>query len=254
MPNDRRPMDIRCKTLFTVLCALLMMLFPPFTAHAEETADTDSVIITFDMSGAPAGTAYVDILGKISPDSEYYTELQDTCLPVFSSDDTDDPVNISADTEIAAYNADGYMSLSLHFRYGSALYIRADENGKVLEEEYVIQDIPKGKKNKEAVNTGLLYKKFGRFRCAYISAAGEVLEVTDTAVSTLVEDERNTLTAKGNAAEYKFHSDNADMAHRLKTPTGILSLGAYVLFYILIIALGIIVIRNLWKFIKMRRK
>ena len=74
MPNDRRPMDIRCKTLYTVLCALLMMLFPPFTAHAEETAGTDSVIITFDMSGAPAGTAYVDILGKISPDSEYYTE------------------------------------------------------------------------------------------------------------------------------------------------------------------------------------
>ena len=66
MPNDRRPMDIRCKTLFTVLCALMMMLFPPFTAHAEETAGTDSVIITFDMSGAPAGTVPSGV-GGLSP-------------------------------------------------------------------------------------------------------------------------------------------------------------------------------------------
>ena len=239
-----------------------MLLSAPLTVCAEESSaeSTDSILISFDMSEAPKGTAYVDILGKISPESEYYTDMQDCCLPVFAAEGADSetarntPADITADSDIAAYDTDGYMSLSLHFRYGSALYIRTDENGKVLEEEYVIRNIPESRKKTEAVNTAFLYKKFGRFRCAYISGNGEVLRVTDTAVSTLVEDERNTLTARGNDAEYRFHSDNADMAQRLKTPTGILSLGAYVLFYILIIALGIIVIRNLWKFIKMRRK
>ena len=132
--------------------------------------------------------------------------------------------------------------------------VKTDENGNFLEEEYIIENIPESKKIKEPVNMNTVYKKFGRFRCAYISENGEVLGVTDTAVSTLAEDENNILTVSGTAAEYRFHSDNADMAKRLKTPAGILSLGAYVLFFIMIIALGVIVIRNLWKFIRQMQK
>ena len=89
----------------TVLLSFLisMLIFSSGDVRAEEAAPTGSMSIAFDAEKAPKGTAYMDILGKISEESEFYTPFNEKCLPQCA--------DITAESDIALYSEEGYMSL-----------------------------------------------------------------------------------------------------------------------------------------------
>ncbi|MBQ5310703.1 MAG: hypothetical protein ILP19_01510 [Oscillospiraceae bacterium] len=238
------------KILITALMLIITALMPVSRAGAEDMPG-ERISISADMSKAPAGSAYIDILGRISPDSSYYTSFNPDGAPyVQTSINGDMTVSVSKDSPIAAYNEDGYMSLSLHYKGTSGMTVAA-KNGEFAEGEFVIA-IDAADKEIQSIND--LYKKFGRFKAAYISSDGNILGVTDVAVSTLTNEEMHAMKLSGSNAVYELHSKSADNAKRLQDPVGLLSMGVYVMFLIMLVALGVIVIRNIWRFIKQMRK
>ena len=215
------------------------------TVYAEAPAN-DSIHIYADTSDMPPGTAYIDLLGKISPESEYYTTFNESAA-ISVSDGTDTKaIVIDASSPVVSYNEDGYMSLSAHFRYFSSISV----TGMGSEEMFSILPVS----GKDEMNIAAFYKKFGRFRAAYVSASGEILGVTDTAQSVLTNEEIYKMKLDGTTAVFEFHSDSADNAKRLQDPVGMISLVVFVMFFIMLIALGIIVIRNIWRFIRQMQK
>ncbi len=229
---------ISMRTLrFFITAAVMLLLIAGRRVYA------DSIDIYFEAGKAPAGTAYIDLLGRMTPDSEHYTGFNDEGVPLFS----DKKGDITPASPIALYDTEGYMSLPLHFK-GLTVTVDTDGSGNFLSEHITVTG------NGDISDAAAVYRKFGRFRAAYVSAKGEVLGVTDTAVSTLVNEDMRKLTVRGTTAEYEFHSDSAETAKRLQSPTGIISLGIYVMFLIMLIALGIIVIRNIWRFIRKMQK
>ena len=229
---------MRTNIFISVLFAAVMLLF--ISGHRVY---ADSIEIFFDAGKAPAGTAYIDLLGRISADSEQYTGFNDDGVPLFS----DKKADITPASPIALYDTDGYMSLPLHFK-GLSVTINTDSSGNFLAEHIIVTG------SGDITDAAAVYRKFGRFKAAYVSANGEVLGVTDTAASSLINEDIRKLTISGSTAKYEFHSDNAETAKRLQSPTGVISLGVFVMFFIMLIALGIIVIRNIWRFIRKMQK
>ncbi len=230
-----------------VITALLFILFLllPNTVKAE---DTDCIKIYADTSMMPADTAYIDILGRISPDSGYYTPFNEAYAPVMfkADDDTNSDgtaiSDINENSSIAKYNEDGYMSLGTHLKYSSRINVYTDESGRFTGETF---EFAFAGADKEVGDMNAVYKKFGRFKAAYVSADGKVLGVTDIAASELSEESVRSLTLDGTSAVYRFYSDKAGNMNTLKDPAALTSLAVVVMFFIMIIALGIIIIRNL---------
>ncbi|MBQ5331248.1 MAG: hypothetical protein J6F31_08370 [Oscillospiraceae bacterium] len=237
-----------------VITAFFLLIPSVFCAAAENKPEEDLMIVSFEPVTLPLGTAYIDILGKISPESEYYTENSEFVLEAVSagsdgeSTKTDAP-SFPADSEISLYSEDGYMSLSRHYSGTSEVVLEINEMGLPAKEYFSFAD-------KSGTIGGMsgIYKKFGRFKAAYVSAEGKVLGVTEAAESRLTDKEFSNLSVSGDTAVYEFYSENAANAKKLSDPVGLLSMAVFALFFIMLIALGVIVIRNIWRFIRQMQK
>jgi hypothetical protein len=156
------------------------------------TPPRDRSRLDINYYNAPEGTAYVDILVKTDSSDENYTEFN--AVPqelTYSGNDmflTDgDPLDIDENSEIARYNEDGYMSLSLH----SA--------------DVWFFDLNKNKNNHLMLHCNFhdLYKKYGEFKLAYVGEHGEVLGVTKKASHRYDSVNESAIVADGDNATYR---------------------------------------------------
>lgn len=207
------------------------------TVSAEQDIEF-SVAIYADGSEAPEGTAYVDILGHLEEGSEFYNAAA-YGSPYFYGLDGKAMQSDSIDQNsgIALYDSEGFMSLSQHYSNFKSLEIYKDENGNITE-YFSLKWVPEDTKKRDDYTALGMYHKCGRYRIAYIDKDGNVLSVTDTAVSNITDSEVNFIRVAGNTAEYSFHSES--VGNRMAGMSMLIT----VMFFIIIIGLGVIIVRN----------
>ncbi len=113
-----------------------------------------------ECENAPEGTAYIDVLGKLPNSNDRYVHnfKKPSCLPE----------GVTEESEIASYNEDNYVSLSL--RYGN--FLEYNENGQME----LVSEMPLGS------SMYTLRKRCGnKFKLAFVGENGNILEVTKKA-------------------------------------------------------------------------
>lgn len=151
---------------------------------------------------APENTAYVDILVKLPEDSEDYVDFAEWEEPpkkVLNSENVGKPVyhsstqtysriqpiyeelSITPDSEIAKLNADGYVSLSVHYA-GSKGFRDTDLCLDYLHSSNEITAIK---------------KRYGKFKAANVDENGNVLGITKASRTRYSSNEPSSFTANG---------------------------------------------------------
>lgn len=173
------------RTIILIVFSLVLMLSLPVTAFARSddtsyNAETDtwspSYRAKMEFSNAPDGTAYMDILIKMDENDEDYVQF--TSAVPYS--------DIDEDSEIAKLNDDGYISMSLHYKYTESLKISHGGG------EYNLITVTR---------YDFLYvnKNYGDFKVAYVDESGHVLGITNPAKTTYIEDESFAFLADGDS-------------------------------------------------------
>lgn len=194
------------KRFFALISVMLTVLFAvPLSAYASH---FDRKECDFSFSSAPKGTAYIDILVKMDDDDEnyvpfnfpprFYTERfynpQTQC-----TDFRYEELQITADSEIARYNKDGYVSLLSHYRYAESLTIYDSPHNKDgcyadMSAQFYI--------SREGMDIEELANKYGGFRVAYVDENGRVLGVTGKATKSYDMNSPFSLNADGESLEF----------------------------------------------------
>lgn len=170
------------KILAIVLAAASAVVFP-LTASAATHYDPAKAVISYQ--NAPADTAYLDILVKMSPDDENYVDFTQ---PPQSSD-----LDITPESEIAKYSDGGYVSLSLHHKKANALEI---DGGEVLTMHSTAQV------SCDFIDLSIAY---GDFKAAYVDKSGNILSVTEPSVTQYSTKTPYGFSADGSALIFQRH-------------------------------------------------
>lgn len=178
-----------------------------------------------NIENAPEGTAYLDILVKIKPSSNNYVDFAEWEMPpkivtewseeTYIVQDKDgkeesrtryEPVwkelNITPDSEIARFNYNGYVSLSVHLKGAKGFYFDTYSNRKV-ENRLVLDDSSAGWDIKK------LMSSYGKFKAAYVGENGEVLGVTGKAAVQYRHGDPCEFSANGYKLTLTLYGDPA---------------------------------------------
>ena len=119
--------------------------------------------LSVHASNVPDGTCYLDLLLQIDENDAYYTDYHEGVTPEA----------FSRESDIAAYHEDGYVSMSVHY-----LPLRAVQKGENVNTDFVFRDYSEvdGGGSREIIYSS--YEQYGKFKPAYVSQDGEVLDVT----------------------------------------------------------------------------
>ena len=179
------------KKIWVVMILLSILGVAYVFPQLGRTPPRDRSRLDINYCNAPEGTAYVDILGKIDSSDEDYTDFnavpQD--LIIRSADYAladGEPLDIDENSEIAKYNENGYMSLSIH----STDVTFFDLNNNSPAQLVLGCRVPE------------LYKEYGKFRLAYVGEHGEVLGVTKKTSHTYDFHANYAVIANGDKATY----------------------------------------------------
>lgn len=192
----KKPVKVVLKVLIIVFPIVFVILL--FSLMARTGDLSNSYYKPYiNIENAPEGTAYLDILVKIKPSSDYYVDFAELEMPpkivtewieeTYTVQDKDgkeetrtkyEPVwkelNITPDSEIAWFNENGYVSLSVHLKGVKGFDYYAYSN-KSVENRLVLDDSSAGWDIKK------LMSSYGKFKAAYVGENGEVLGVTGKA-------------------------------------------------------------------------
>lgn len=157
-----------------------LWLLQPVGFSAED-MDTSYLTLAYQEANAPVETAYADLLIRMAPSDEAYTDFAAVLTRRMQAGENDTAVDayaplceITPDSEIARYNKDGYVSLTLHGR--SMAYFRQNAVETDGNRTYAIQldhAAPYG-------SMPALAGEYKHFRVAYVDEHGAVLGVTET--------------------------------------------------------------------------
>ena len=179
--------------LITAVCFVSLI---PLTCYA---LDYDPCKIHLEYQNAPEGTAYIDVLAQISDTDEAYTDfnaapkrLTDKSVVNGNTEFIYNMLDIDENSEIAKYNDDGYVSLSIHSKEIRELLILKDYG---YESDYLELDC----------YADDLYGKYGTFKIAYISENGEILKITGKAGRDYSASEPYALVANGDNVVYRSY-------------------------------------------------
>ncbi len=161
--------------LFIVLLNLLGMI--------GRHGDFDKSYASVNCENAPEGTVYLDILAKLPTDSPAYLKFRAPEPPI-------EGAKISEDSEIAQYNEDGYVSLSLHYANFSAFSFHGD-----------LESI----RNTANGNFSELRSRYGGFKAAYVDKNGKVLSVTHKARTAYDPTHGNLFSANGDLLTFRVY-------------------------------------------------
>lgn len=171
------------KKLFTFILALASAAVFPLTASAATHYDPARAVISYQ--NAPADTAYLDILVKMSPDDENYAE--------FTQPPQSAEITITPESEIAKYSEGGYVSLSLHHKKANALEF---DGGEVLTMHSTAQV------SCDLIDLSIAY---GDFKAAYVDKSGNVLSVTAPSVTQYSTKTPYGFSADGSSLIFQRH-------------------------------------------------
>lgn len=160
----------RFLSAFCTLIAFLSFMNPIhcFAVHY------DSHQIWFSFSNAPKETAYIDILAKIEKNNEVYTDFNVVPKRLIDFNRKEYvPLSIGKESEIASYQNDGYVSLSIHSILITDLILLSEcENRESYSLEY-------DGYLTTTCSAETLYDTFNDLKLAYVGENGEILQITN---------------------------------------------------------------------------
>ena len=182
--QEDNPMKKAFQRIIPILTAVILSVCLALPASAY---DVDYGSITINVDNAPNGTAYVDILVPESDIPSEHSTTHDYEVSVSNKSDSNSgetKLNITADSEISKYTADGYVSLMAHTNMVySCSSDRKDKNGDyICVSCSVLLTGSYAHQNQSGFSSGvdLMYldDKFSDMKAAYIDEKGNVLAVT----------------------------------------------------------------------------
>ena len=155
----------------------------PIAAYA---LDFDPHCLDIEKKSVPEGTYYVDVLIKLDKSDPDYCEVSAYNVPqchvrydypsAGGASEVTKPLGITKDSGIARYSEDGYVSMSLHYRWVESFFIWDSEYNEQpggyphvtidLNSHYKLLDV---------------WEKHGPFKAAYVDKNGNVLGVSGKA-------------------------------------------------------------------------
>lgn len=192
--------------VFATIIAFISIF--PLNAFA---LDFDSSQVELEWSNAPENTAYIDILVKMDTDDENYVDFTvppkrmtgryiENGTTKFRYED----MPIDKDSEIAQFNDDGWVSLSLHHKGSGSIAIF---NKPVLCLDYYYnKDGFSSKTESERANCNIctISKEYGRFKCAYVDENGNVLGITGKSRKSYDMSEPYAVIADGDSVTFRI--------------------------------------------------
>lgn len=163
-------------------------------------ADYDRSMLSIGYENAPKETAYVDILVKMNSEDPSYVEFmippQRFVKKYIDENGTEQPeyvnMHITAESEIAKWNDEGYVSLTLHHKDVKELQV-GEPSGACYETLYIdgyfLEDI---------------YRKYGKVRVAYVDDDGNVLKVTDKSMKKYIGWKSDSLVVNGDTVVFQI--------------------------------------------------
>ena len=182
------------KKLYSLLAAAVMAIAAPLSASAV--THYDPQIAHISSSGAPEGTAYVDILIKMPTDDAdyvYFTQPPQRCG---SGQTEGEPMPVTSESEIASYREDGYVSLSLHHKKAQPLKVYPDGEDDILTMNSTEQT------SCDFIDLSIEY---GTFKAAYVDENGGILGVTDASVTKYSTKTPYGFRAEGSSLIFQRH-------------------------------------------------
>lgn len=219
---------LHVKVVLTVLIIafpiMFCILFGQLLARTGEHSNTYHEPL-ISIENAPEGTAYLDILVKMKPSSNNYVDFAEWEMPpkiitgwseeAYIVQDKDgnehsetklEPIwkelSITPDSEIARYNDNGYVSLSVHLKEFKGFYSYAHSDQTVTHR--LIWDGMRG----DLYLTKLI-KQYGKFKAAYVGENGEVLSVTGKSSVRYKHFDQCEFSANGNELALTIWGDPA---------------------------------------------
>lgn len=170
------------KKLYTLIAVLGMTLILPLRVAAATHYDPAHAGIEY--SSAPEGTVYMDILVKMDTGDESYAEFGEIPKSVDGRE-----LSITAESEIAEYDEDGYVSLSLHHK--SVKSFTAGNGGELIVSE--------------SCDFIDLAETYGDYKAAYVDENGNVLGVTEPARTMYSTKTPYGFSADGSSLIFQRH-------------------------------------------------
>lgn len=172
--------------------------------------DPNYVELEWNNTYAPENTAYIDILVKMDIEDENYVDftvppkkLTEKYLENGTTKFRYEDMSIDKNSEIAQFNDDGWVSLSLHHKSSGG--ITEIYNRMVLclscyiDEEGITcnSDVP-------SCSILTVSKEYGKFKCAYVDEKGNVLGITDKSKKSYDMSEPYAVTADGDNVVFRI--------------------------------------------------
>lgn len=199
------------KKLYAFLTAAVMALLFPLSAAAVAHYDPNVAELTY--SDAPEGTVYMDILIKMGTDDQnyvaftqppqYYTgrHTDESGTDVYDNE----PLPVSAESEIARYNEDGYVSLSLHHKKAESLTIFNSAHNTELSENTPHDRLIMHSTAQVSSDFIDLSINYGAFKAAYVDEDGNILGVTNVSETAYSTKTPYGFSANGNSLTFQRH-------------------------------------------------
>ena len=157
--------------------------------------DTNQSIVNLYAVDPPSGTCYVDVLIKMTSDDEYYTDFNEP--PKIRTDNLDkvefEYLLINADSEIAKYNQDGYMSASIHLIDANMEKYEFQSNAEPCSSLYF---------DNNNIDSEWLDKKYREAKIAYVDEKGNILGVSGKSKKDWDWDKGYAFVADGKKLTY----------------------------------------------------
>ena len=186
------------KKIYSVMILVLALVLMPLNASAE-ILHFDPAHCEISFTGAPEGTAYLDILIKMPADDENYTDFNGD-IPFYGNADENtsdcEELDIDENSEIAQYSEGGYVSLTLHHKHASDYAIDAENGTAALDME---------SSDSNSCDFIDLYQKYGEYKAAYVDAEGHILGVTGLSERKFSRQTPYSFTAEGEHLIFHQH-------------------------------------------------
>lgn len=161
--------------------------------------------IELSFENAPEGTVYIDLLIKMDKDDENYVEFTAPPKRLIREYEENgntqrefENLNIDSESEISKLSSNGYISMSLHYKYVSELEILDNKNS----EQNIYKNTPSSLYLREGEKIVDLHKRYGSFKAAYVDENGSVLGIT--AISRTKYNHRDGYGIFGNGENLTF--------------------------------------------------
>lgn len=178
-----------------ILWPLMVVIFIQCVYLMYAEGHYDRSVLSIGCMNAPEQTAYVDILIKMDskdPDYVEFTQPPQRFVREYRDEngnrqDEYADLPITAESEIAKWNENGYVSLTLHHKAVEAL--RTGKNDSLKIDGYFLEDI---------------YKRYGKVRVAYVDDEGNVLKVTDKSKKKYMGWQADQLVVNGDSVVFQI--------------------------------------------------